>query len=209
MVGEWIIEPSENFPQKIATAISGKLEVFGCSYTPVLYLGHQFMNGTNHAVLAEQTVLCDKDVKNAVILIFNEKVTMIISAVSLASVIPVLQIGGELGGNEINVTTDIPDEAVKAFDNAVDTLVGAKFEILAYLGEQIDDGINYKLLVTIEAVAKDPVKKLALMTVNSNETAANVCPILQYQSLGYWIVKTSNGTTIAEDAMNDELKKLF
>ena len=175
MVGEWIIEPSENFPQKIATAISGELEVFGCSYTPVLYLGHQIVNGTNHAVLAEQTVLCGKDVKNAVILVFNEKPAS--NDVSLAFVLPVLQSGGELGGYEVNVTTDIPVEAMKAFEESIKTLVGTKYEPIAYLGSQVVNGVNYKLMVTAEAVTKDPVKKLAVMTVNRKETALEVEPV--------------------------------
>ena len=59
-------------PQKVATAFSKLGDLVGASYTPIAYLGSQVVNGINHAVLAEQTVLTGKDTKNIVVIIFNE-----------------------------------------------------------------------------------------------------------------------------------------
>ncbi len=52
------------------------------------------VNGTNHAVLAEQTLTVGKDVKNIVVLILNEKGGVI----TLSRIEHVLEQGGEFGG---------------------------------------------------------------------------------------------------------------
>ena len=78
MTGNWKVNVSTKFPQPIATALSEmKDTLIGAEYTPIAYLGEQVVNGTNHAVLAEQTILTGKDTKNIVLLIFNVKPTQV------------------------------------------------------------------------------------------------------------------------------------
>lgn len=73
MFGEWVIKPSTGMPQKVATAFSEKFgEIVGASYVPIAYLGEQLVNGKNHAILAEQTLVVNADVCNIVMIILNE-----------------------------------------------------------------------------------------------------------------------------------------
>ncbi len=74
MFGEWVIKPSTGMPQKVATAFAEKFgEIVGASYVPIAYLGEQLVNGKNHAILAEQTLVVNADVCNIVMIIMNEK----------------------------------------------------------------------------------------------------------------------------------------
>lgn len=74
MFGEWVIKPSTGMPQKVATAFCEKFgEIVGASYVPIAYLGEQLVNGKNHAILAEQTLVVNADVCNIVMIIMNEK----------------------------------------------------------------------------------------------------------------------------------------
>jgi len=193
-LGGWVIDVKENYPQKIATAISGGLEVLGCTYKPVAYLGYQEVNGINHAVLAEQTVINGRDSKNVVVLVLNEKPASM--DVSLVRVVSVVESGGEFGGTSIELTTDIPEEALNLFDEVTEEFVGSKIDVVAFVGTQVTKGIDYKYIVTGQAVALNAEKKLGVATINSMDKNLHVEPLLNETSsntLGYWIVKTSNG----------------
>lgn len=88
MFGEWIIKPSTGMPQKVATAFSEKFgEIVGATYTPIAYLGEQLVNGKNHAILAEQTLIVNADVCNIVMIIMNEQA----GEFSVVSIDPILQ----------------------------------------------------------------------------------------------------------------------
>ena len=83
--------------------------ILGCDYEPILYLGYQVINGTNHAVLAQQTVMNGRDTNNAVIMVISENPGS--TELSLKNVISIVEGGGKFGDVVINVTTDIPKEA--------------------------------------------------------------------------------------------------
>lgn len=75
MLGSWDVKVVVgSLPEKVATAV-GELgeKLIGAEYTPIAYLGSQLVNGTNHAVLAEQVLTTGRDTKNIVVLTFNEK----------------------------------------------------------------------------------------------------------------------------------------
>jgi len=188
MLGSYTINPSKNYPQKIATAIAD-MKIFGCTYEAVAYLGSQQVNGTNHAVLAEQTVTNGEDTKNAVILVFNEKADS--NDVSLVNVISVAESGGKLGGTQISVSADVPAEAKEAFENVLAGFVGNKFEIVAFVGTKITKGTDFKFVVTSEAVVPDAKKRLALFTANTM-TGFVVEPLLEGGE-SYHIVKSAEG----------------
>lgn len=87
MFGEWVIKPSTGMPQKVATAFSEKFgEIVGATYTPIAYLGEQLVNGKNHAILAEQTLVVNADVCNIVMIILNEQA----GEFSVVSIDPIL-----------------------------------------------------------------------------------------------------------------------
>lgn len=165
MIGSYEVNvQTGRYPQKVATyfdEIMGKL--LGASYEPVAYLGSQVVNGTNHALLCEQTVLTGRDTKNVVVVIVNEKD----EGLSLVSIERVVEGGGELGGLAVDVRTEIPEEARAAFDKAFEGFVGSKVEPFALLATQVTKGVNYVFAAEMSPITENPVKNVALVTVNT------------------------------------------
>ena len=154
-------------PQKVATAFGELNDMLGVEYVPIAYLGKQVVNGTNHAVLAKQTVLTGRDTTNIVVLVFNEKPNE--EKVPLVAVEHVLESGGELGGIQIGVKTDIPAEVNEIFASAFDGYVGAKVTPFALLGTQMTKGTTYFFAAELTTVTKDPEKKAVMVVVNQME----------------------------------------
>ena len=164
MVGTWDVKVSvDSMPQKIATACGQLNEMVGAVYAPIAYLGSQLVNGTNHAVLAEQDIVAGKDVKNIVLLVFRETK----EGVTLANIERVAESGGELGGVAIDVKTAIPSEAKRAFNDVFNGFVGSKVAPFALLGTQMAKGMNYIFAAEITPVVENPQKTVALVTVNA------------------------------------------
>lgn len=189
MLGSWKVNVViDAMPQKVATAV-GKLSetLIGAEYKPIAYLGSQVVNGINHAVLAEQTVLTGKDSKNIVVLTFNEKQGEI--EATLVGIDTVLKSGDELGGIVVNATTDIPAEAKEALDKVLEGYVGAKIEPFAYLGSQVVKGVDYIFAATITPVVPDPVSTVAIVKANALTNTFNGTDLLQDKTntaaLGY------------------------
>ena len=190
--GKWEAKFSKNFPQKIASAVSGELNLVGATYEAFAYLGSQTVTGVNHAVLAEQTVLCGKDVKNAVMLIFNEKSDSM--DVSLTDIRRIVEAGGELGGPQVAVSLDVPAEAQKALDEALEGWVGTSIKPVAYLGQQVTKGTDFILLAEVTPVVPDATADLAIITVNGLDKRVRFDKLFEDASdapvaLSYWIVK--------------------
>jgi hypothetical protein len=204
MFGEWNINVVvDAMPQKVATAI-GELadQLIGAEYKPIAYLGSQVVNGTNHAVLAEQTILSGKDTKNLVVLIFNEKPND--SVATLVSIERVVEGGEPLGGTKVNVEFEIPVEAQEAFDDAFDDRLGAKWTPMALLATKVTKGTNYVYLVEETPVVSEPVKSAMLVTVNgmTHDVAfADLLASKHEMSLGYaftWLKNPGFGTPLGE-----------
>lgn len=164
MVGRWNVDVKMGiYPQKVATALAGLGEkLTGAEYTPIAYIGTQEVNGINHAVLAEQLLTTGKDTKNIVLLIFNEKGMNC----DLVAIERVVSGGGALGGVNIEVRTQIPEEAKKAYDASFEGYVGGDFKPVIYLGTQITKGVNYLFGVECDPVVKDPHKEFYIISVN-------------------------------------------
>jgi hypothetical protein len=180
-VGAWEIKFSTNYPQLVATAVSKVTEnLFGAEYKSVAYLGKQVVNGVNHAVLAEQTILNGKDTKNAVVLVFNEKPGSL--DVSLVSINTILNGGAGVGGVEVNVTADLTAEDKAVFAKGKEGYVGASLEPVALLGKQVVRGLNYIFLVEMTPVVMNPVKTYAMVTVNLFENVATITDIKAFDN---------------------------
>lgn len=164
MLGSWEINISNNFPQKVASAVSELDNILGAEYKPIAYLGHQEVNGVNHAVLAEQLVVSGKDTKNIVLLIFNEKPSDM--KATLVDIERVVESGEKLGGIVVNDNVEMTEEAKNAFDTVVAGFVGSKIEPFAYLGSQMTKGTNYILAATITPVVANPTSKVGILIVN-------------------------------------------
>ena len=188
-LGGWEVKVCNNgFPQKVATAITRFDEqILGAEYVPISYLGSQVVNGINHAVLAEQTLLTGRDTKNAVVMVFNEPPKAMDA--SLVSINTLVAGGHGMGAVEINMTTDIPVDAKAAFVKAFEGFVGSKVEPFAYIGQQVTKGVNYIFACTVTPVTLETQPQtLSLVTVNSLDNKADMKPFFsdtQNNGLGY------------------------
>lgn len=187
MIGNWDINVVVGkLPQKVATAFANLGEtIIGATYTPIAYIGSQIVNGTNHAVLAEQTIITGRDTKNIVLIIFNEKP----EGVSLVNIERVVEGGLELGGTKIDVETEIPEDAQSAFNEAIGNFVGSTVEPFALVATQVTKGMNYIFVATVKPLALEAKATVALVTVNTLEKRISfidvIQPNLNKASLGY------------------------
>ena len=179
MFGKWKTSVAVNqMPQKVASAFGQLNALLGVRYTPIAYLGSQLVNGTNHAVLAEQTIVTGKDSANVVLVIFNEKP----EGVAVTNIERVV----EGDDNHVDVQTTIPQEAQNAFDKALGEFVGATVEPFAQLATKAAEGTDYILAATVTPVSADP--KVAIVTVNAvtrHATFVDLLPNKNGDALGY------------------------
>ena len=169
-------------PQKVASYFDETMsKLLGAIYTPVAYLGSQLVNGKNHAILCEQTVITGTDTKNAVVVIVNEKD----EGLSLVSINPVLVSGGSLGGVNVDITTNIPDDAQAAFDTMFSQFVGSKVTPFALLGTQTVHGTNYFFLAEMSAIVGSSggifgsnAYKIALIELNTTTQTIRFSDVL-------------------------------
>lgn len=188
MVGSWDIKVEVGkMPEKVATALGNMVDLvgIGAEYTPIAYLGSQVVNGTNHAVLAEQLIVNGKDTKNVVVIILRE----VQGTVSLVSIERVVESGGELGGIKVDVQTEIPEEAQAAFDAAFTGFTGSNIVPFAYLGSQVTKGTDYIFAAKETPVVMDPKESVVLVTVNGLTRTGTIINLLgsksTVQGLGY------------------------
>lgn len=171
-------------PQKVATAFSKLGDLVGASYTPIAYLGSQVVNGINHAVLAEQTVLTGKDTKNIVVIIFNEKAGDA-NDPTVVNIERIIEGTSGVGGTSIDVKLDIPDDEMALFNKALSGFVGSNVESKALLATHVSNGVDYVFLAEISSVSPDATKKAAIVVVNGMTNAVYFTDILSKPNLGY------------------------
>jgi len=132
----------------------------------IAYLGSQVVNGINHAVLAEQIVLTDKDSKNIVILIFNEKPND--NGATLVSIERILEGGLPLGGTTVDVkmADEIPEEVMEIWTDGCHRCLGSRMIPVALLGTRVTTGMNYIFVATVDGQIPGSKLELALIVVN-------------------------------------------
>lgn len=185
MFGKWNVNVSAAMPQKVASAVASLSETLtGAEYTPIVYLGSQVVNGTNHAVLAEQTILTGRDTTNIVILIFNEKD----NDCTLVNIERVIESGSAFGGTTINTTIDIPTDIKDIWDKAFEDRIGGKIEPFVFLGTQAVKGTNYIFAATVDPMTPNSEVSINIVTVNpmtKNVSFSELLKNRQIASLGY------------------------
>jgi len=164
-LGGWDINVNTSgMPQKIASVMgNGFLTMNNCEYKFMATLGTQQVNGTNTAILAQQTVLTGKDVNNAAVLVFNEKPGSM--DVALVETRIIVESGGPFGGISVNMSTIIPEEADEALKAALEGFTGSKIEPFVFIGTQVSKGVNYILAAKTTATALNAKPNLAIVTV--------------------------------------------
>ena len=145
-VGEWNVNVVlDGMPQKVATAFGKLNDIVGATYAPIAYLGEQVVNGTNHAVLAEQTLVLQEPVKNIVIVIFNEAPGAGPNDLTVVSIKTLVEGGTGFGATQIDVETgdNINKTAQQLFDQRFGGFVGSVVTPFALLATQIVRGTNF------------------------------------------------------------------
>ena len=174
MVGSWNIDIKVGtLPEKVATAFFN-VELMGAEYIPIAYIGSQVVNGINHAVLAEQLLTTGKDTKNVVLMIFNEKGM----DCNLINIERVVESGEGMGGTVVDVQTDIPKDAMVEFELVLKDFVGSAVKPFALLATQVVKGVDYIFAAEVTLVAETPVKKFAIVTVNTFDHSIKFADIL-------------------------------
>jgi len=63
--------------------------------------------------------------------------------------------------------TSLPQEAATAWDSVnLSELVGANYKVISYIGNQIVQGVNHFFLVQQTIVLAEPVRHIAVITIN-------------------------------------------
>ena len=63
--------------------------------------------------------------------------------------------------------TGLPQEAVTAWDSVnLGELVGANYKVISYIGNQLAQGVNHFFLVQQTIVLAEPVRHIAVVTIN-------------------------------------------
>ena len=186
-LNSWKIDISREMPQKIASAMAGLGEtILGTEYQEIVYLGSQQVNGINHAVLAEQTVLTGRDTKNVVVLIFNEKPGD--REATLVSIERVLEGGMPFGGTNIEVMTDLPEEVRNVWNAAFDGFVGSNVEPIALLGTRPFNGYLYIFAAAVTPVAPNAATMVVLAVIDTKNERISMKNLLTSKvegSFGY------------------------
>ena len=183
--GNWKIDVNVNgMPQRIATAFEKLKETLvGADYEFIAYLGSQEVNGTNHAVLAEQIITTGRGDKNIVVMIFNEKAVetdtpaWVITPVAIERV---LSSGAALGGTTICVDKilDLEGTEMGIWNGAFAGYVGISMRPIAYLGHQVTKGIEYIFAATAEPMNLEGVKQAVIVRINPLERTVRVVNFL-------------------------------
>ena len=162
MTGSWQVDVStEGMPQAVATAFAN-LNLLGTKYEFIAYLGSQVVNGTNHAVLAKQIVITDKNTDNIVLIIFNEKNDTLLPV----AIERILEDGKTFGGTDVDVQTDIPKIAKTALKISLVGYVGARVKPFALLGTNMAKGTNYIFAAVLEPAWPVTEPEVALVIAN-------------------------------------------
>ena len=74
------------------------------------------------------------------------------------------------GSWKVNVVTGgLPQKVATAFGNLNETMVGASYEPIALLGQQVANGTNYAVLAKQTLVTKDPQTNIVILKFNEKE----------------------------------------
>lgn len=124
-----------------------------------------------------------------------KKIVAILIAVMLAAVSVVsfaeAPVTGMAGGWNITESAEMTEEAQKAFDSALNELVGCRYEAVACLGTQVVAGLNYCILGKITPVYPGATGHYALFYIyadlGGNATVTNIVDLdlgeMAYESM--------------------------
>ena len=183
--GGWTVTDNiaVELPEAVQSAFDKALETLTGSYnevTPIAYLGRQVVSGTNYAVLFRVTYADEKAPAGLVVLTVYEDLegnAELLSSEEFS--IADYNTGDE--GTEVNTeeepmtggwqmpeqitAAEIPEEAMNAFNKAVEGFTGNDLTPMALLGTQVVAGTNYAFLCHSKLVTAEPSESIQVVIV--------------------------------------------
>lgn len=152
------LESANKLPQVVASAFGNIFgDYVGGSYTPVYYVGTQQVNGVNHKLIAQRTMLTSggKTVKSFAVVTIN---------------IPPGDVRGEKAtkvSEESAVDFVLRDNIEKGFKRAMADLLGTDNKPILELGTQVVKGTNYVFICESKEVYPGAEPYLTRIVVNN------------------------------------------
>ena len=178
MLGGWTLTEDGALTDEALGAFDKAMEgLVGVSYTPLALLGTQLVSGTNYCFLCEATVVYPgAQPYYALAYVYEDlqdgAVILNIIALDLGEIAESGEIkdaqpegGPLLGGWALPEDTALTDEALGAFDQTMNGLVGVNYTPLALLGTQLVSGTNYCLLCEATVVYPNAEPYYALVYI--------------------------------------------
>lgn len=195
VAGGWTIYDGDlnaKLPDEVIEAFElATQDMLGAKYEPIALLATQVVSGKNYAILCRETlVTANQEVKYAVVTVYKDlqggaKVIKVEDVDLTAEASDEVEEDKNLLGGwktyEENEACTIPEEALEAFNKAVDGMTGAGYEPIALLASQVVAGVNYKILCKQTLVTAEPVVKNVIVTVyadlNGGASITSIVPI--------------------------------
>ena len=156
-IGGWkfVNKPASSLPQDVASAIGIVQEqLIGATYTPLYYIAKQLVNGTNHLLICEQTLVIAKPEKHIVVMNIN---------------IPAGSVGGK-GATVVDIITAnepmVSDELLALFNVATSKLLGASHKPVFYIGSQTVKGVNYFIVTESKTIGLNAKPYATIAKIN-------------------------------------------
>lgn len=140
MVGAWEIRMEENIPKPVRSILKNLL---GTEIDSIICLAEQIVAGKNYLILAKMRMSTLEQEESLVTVVVNlnpENKAKILSIRTIAR--------RSVGGYDFNFKSGLPEDVVSGFWNVFGSIgiLGADYEPLAYIGEQIVNGTNHMIL---------------------------------------------------------------
>ena len=177
VVGGWT--PAADFEvteERKAVFDKGMAALLGVDYEPLAYLGSQLVAGTNHAFLVKGTaVVPTRPVSYALVYLYQDlQGNVKLMNVADLGIVPqgdgtvTPPEEGPMGAWYYADDPAVTDEMLTRLGLALEGLVGASYEPVANLGEQVVAGLNRCLLCQVSPVVPNAQPHYALVYVYEN-----------------------------------------
>lgn len=143
----------------------------GYDYEPIAVLGTQVVAGTNYSILCRGTVVYPDAEPEFVIATVYEDLDGKAEITGVKTIFKGSEKKDKDGGFTVNagkVSLNQNKDAKAAYKKANASLVGAKYEPVAYLGSQVVNGTNYVALMRVTPVVPNAEPEFDLVTVHQD-----------------------------------------
>ena len=169
-VGGWAVaQDTEITDEQLKIFNKGIEGLAGVDYEPVAYLGSQLVSGTNHCYLCKSTVVYPGATNRYALVYIYEKLDGTEEILNIADV--TLPGTADADGNPIAggwayaEDPAVDDKIAAVVDKATEKLLGAEYEPVAYIGNQVVAGMNHAVLCKLTAVTPDASAAYSLVYI--------------------------------------------